>query len=77
MPDQIRDHAHATWMSGGTRTTSPHLVYQDGVRGGRTVCGTASKASWTPVIPAELVKCRTCLRNAAKRNLSIVEPEPA
>ena len=77
MPDPLRDHDSAMWMADGIRTTSPHLVYQSGKREGRTVCGAASKASWSPVIPAELVKCRTCLRNAAKRNLSIVEPEPA
>jgi hypothetical protein len=76
MPDATRDHGSAMWMAAGTGTRSPHLVYRDGRREGRTVCGAASKASWSPVIPAELVKCRTCERNAAKRSLTIVEPEP-
>ena len=81
MPNQTRDHRKAAWVSTGGRRKIDHLVpvneelRMSAVAVQRTTfCGKREKGVWTPVIPAHLVKCMSCQKSAAKRNVEIVEP---
>lgn len=81
MPTQTRDHRKATWMTTGGRRKIDHLVHVGDQAAPsiaavqrKTLCGKSEKAVWIPVIPGESVKCRACVKSAAKRNVEIVEP---